>query len=1446
MVTRHTHRYRWLIIGLAILITGWLFWQGHALLVQAQLSIPEKDIIILIDNSQSMTTGNEDREPADKDDLRIRIAQFVVRFLQNTKNFNGRVGVITFAGPRPSVRVPLTPLTEWQSGDFSAIKSENEGDETDFATAFETAGQMLVNTDSSSNRDKQIWLFSDGHLDEFNVRRYDSTGYLTKVKTAIQALPENTQIWVVAFHVDYKNRDQNMQLWQEDLLKDATKYIIATERPLKDVYEDILAVVIGKSVSEEYKITDRNVISETVYPYRRWVEFSFLSDRTLTPTFSFSDGAIITPTRPNYYFSEPVAGEWIITFETEEGATIFYKQESEKSDILIELLSPIIQAAEKPLRVDVSIKVDDRLVLPSSDFTVKASLQMPDGSTKTFHLEPALEEDVFWGETPVQELIATSYPLQIVAEIADLYTSTNVTIERKRVPLIENLVITSSAFTEGDSVRVSANIQNFDSLFRPEIMMVIIDDQGLPLYEGIESLNNGLLDATLSQEMLNAGEYLLKLQIPGENVVGGFQVAEKTQLFSIKQFIPPPEPTPIPPPPHITDHPQTIREAMAFATFIIVVAIAIATIAYLSLRKNIKSLEDSFQKSESQKQSIQKELNQTQTRTQELEQELNQTQTRTQELERKVRQLETVGQDMENLLSQANAASKDGNKAESRILLTRVLDIANQLAPSLAQTYQVFDHTYKALNLMLQNETSLDNQRNIICEHSVNSSKVILNSLAQLLLKRWIQQPNLLIHEIYVILHRGGNPELFEILQGLGSPIGFDKEFQRISEIRGFCNSIWHFLKLREKANEYRDISNELESVLKKHVASLLNLSQSEASFDYAASLYKFHQKAQEMVNSITTIDWSPISSHLEICQKLCQETDDSGRGLSDLSNALRAFTISPFSELRENLAQLTNSIQQLICIEQIALFFLAKNWISIIEKYPEYPQAELEIRLAPGLTLNGKRTQNRLTVTNDGLGPAYNVQISYNAKDNNTRDNTKVNLTEVRQVPLIEPGDIQAIEFPLSGIQVGGNAEYQIKYFDAAGEYVKEPISTYIPPVRIPPKGELKNPYLLNRPLRATDRNLFVGREQKIEELKNNLLAGDTGNMLAVLGLRRVGKSSLLNHFIAECPSLNCLPVYIDLALWSIVRGETQKLWTEEMMWGAIIREIYSKASSLSPQSPQFKEPPMLLSTENFEQQIQEFVTHLDMTVVLILDEADLLFENDQSSFSDLEIRKNLLRNLNAIRQKYKFSVIFAHDVGTDGLWGMVDVLPLKFRLELLKKDETEIILTSFDDNARFSTQALEYAWQVTAGYPALVQLFAYHIVEDCRQRKDHENYTTEKNVSIALKDIIKVTEMIIADTDNYDFINYLRYGFTELEVALLRDLVKDVDEITSCVRTIKIEAKGFVRNQNSTIRPEYQQIRYSELILQLINKEVLRRDKHNLYLRMGFMKLWFEVLFS
>ena len=254
-LTRSYHR-----LGLAILVaTGLLIVVlAPAASVQAQdppVRISTLDIILLIDNSRSMSLLTEStQQPAsDPDDLRIQAGRFLMDYLgvQSTvAGLNHRAGVANFGG-RLGQTIPLSALLDDRVRD---LIQEEVIDNTDFRPPLQWALNELRSKSFGFDRDMAVILFTDGRpwIDpdtEMTPKELDAyfdpeNAEPDALATLLRELHENgVQVYVIAIGDAQEVVEEN---WTRLIL--AERYVsLDNMEQLADEYHRLLGDLLGVS-----------------------------------------------------------------------------------------------------------------------------------------------------------------------------------------------------------------------------------------------------------------------------------------------------------------------------------------------------------------------------------------------------------------------------------------------------------------------------------------------------------------------------------------------------------------------------------------------------------------------------------------------------------------------------------------------------------------------------------------------------------------------------------------------------------------------------------------------------------------------------------------------------------------------------------------------------------------------------------------------------------------------------------------------------------------------------------------------------------------------------------------------------------------------------------------------------------------------------------------------
>jgi len=368
----------------------------------------------------------------------------------------------------------------------------------------------------------------------------------------------------------------------------------------------------------------------------------------------------------------------------------------------------------------------------------------------------------------------------------------------------------------------------------------------------------------------------------------------------------------------------------------------------------------------------------------------------------------------------------------------------------------------------------------------------------------------------------------------------------------------------------------------------------------------------------------------------------------------------------------------------------------------------------------------------------------------------------------------------------------------------------------------ELSNPYVPDRPLVGDEEWQSLGKgnaRERVNQILEKLESIDNfGQIISVRGLRRVGKTTVIlqtlqraNRELRKDARPKFVAVYVDLLTWLGRLDGLPETWTapldtwlwreilvefrrglreyrtsisdektlerlevlakdlDEMMDGSITTEPGS--AQLQPQTngaPGEKVAPQQskglgINWDRFRDVLQRSRLEIGATPLIVLDEADSFadprFEKKSASKAvPLSIISNSLRILT---QQDGVVVILAHDV-VEAKWKEYFqnvIQPIPDRLYLLEEPET--CQLAKQGPLRWTPMGLKALWQFTGGYPALVQLICYYLVEHAKE-----------NLVITSSNVKRAIARINTSEDWAPLVDYLRYGFCIGELNLLMTL--------------------------------------------------------------------------
>lgn len=238
----------------------------------------------------------------------------------------------------------------------------------------------------------------------------------------------------------------------------------------------------------------------------------------------------------------------------------------------------------------------------------------------------------------------------------------------------------------------------------------------------------------------------------------------------------------------------------------------------------------------------------------------------------------------------------------------------------------------------------------------------------------------------------------------------------------------------------------------------------------------------------------------------------------------------------------------------------------------------------------------------------------------------------------------------------------------------------------------------------------VFFGREQEEATLLSTL----STNSVALLGGRRIGKTSLMRHSFGRLKAANMRPFFGDCQV-ARTWNDFGQLATRE--WG------FRPIDGFRPQH------------------LFELVAHLDdnsgSPIIILLDEIDQLLDWDKSHSED-EVPEAFFRACRAISQQGRAQFVFSGErTIANSLWDATSphwnfCRPLM--LQQLNRSEADSLLVepleALGVRIEANLEFLDAAWGTTDGHPELLQFLGDKLVTLVNERDRRDVHTSPEDI--------------------------------------------------------------------------------------------------------------------
>lgn len=435
--------------------------------VGAQPPVPH-DIVFLIDNSQSVRTGEgtPDGQPTDPALVRLRLTRFVITVLGlDPASANQHVGVISFADHTETL-MPMTPVQDWSRADFAEIRAVRQGG-TDFALALDAASEMLASDCSPDVRRCGIIMVTDGIFEKYKARRDQQA-----TEDALQSLrSRGVSVHLLTFGA-------GDQKWQEFLTDDliSTYQPSVTSAPPDQVYGTVLrnlgaeALLAGLTPVE---VVGEEIVALTVHTFRTWTRYQILPDSPLIVTFLHA-GQVVTPVvvGTEYTLFQPQAGEWNVRLQGDGLA--YYQQTGEGvADLSLYLRAPEgVSTLGEDVTVRAGLTADGAPVTDLTSFTITAAINDAAGIIGPLNLELDKTIGLFATTAPADRFKSGVYTVTLAAQSSVPGLGVQPVTEQFEIVALPTLAMTitpTGPIRPGQSVHVIVTVGNWRPGYVPRL-----------------------------------------------------------------------------------------------------------------------------------------------------------------------------------------------------------------------------------------------------------------------------------------------------------------------------------------------------------------------------------------------------------------------------------------------------------------------------------------------------------------------------------------------------------------------------------------------------------------------------------------------------------------------------------------------------------------------------------------------------------------------------------------------------------------------------------------------------------------------------------------------------------------------------------------------------------------------------------------------------------------
>ncbi|KAA3659386.1 MAG: NYN domain-containing protein [Calditrichaeota bacterium] len=276
---------------------------------------------------------------------------------------------------------------------------------------------------------------------------------------------------------------------------------------------------------------------------------------------------------------------------------------------------------------------------------------------------------------------------------------------------------------------------------------------------------------------------------------------------------------------------------------------------------------------------------------------------------------------------------------------------------------------------------------------------------------------------------------------------------------------------------------------------------------------------------------------------------------------------------------------------------------------------------------------------------------------------------------------------------------------------------------------------------LNPSEPDLFQGRDDIMKKIKNSFSGGIQRERYFLDGIRRTGKTSILNFLPRSLPE-NVIPVLINLDTFGLTAGPIDSPSFLHGICGLMCESMMSGTNNGNEIHPPDKEAFVSNPGQAFNQFLTDFKTKTDGKVpLLMIDEFQTLLEAIARTGSGINRDTLVLDQLRGHLDQGNLYATMTGSVRFDRLSQITDHRIFgsltRLRVTFLAEESVKQVLhAGLEQWVKIPDETVRKVYQLTGGYPWLIQDYGANLVDLLND--EHRTIATEKDIELITEESI------------------------------------------------------------------------------------------------------------